>query len=130
MDTDFPELEQPQKELHTHFLEMSFVAVECQHENREQEKRQEQFGAVNRKPCPCPCTFLIKIKLLTFTHSIGLLLHGDTGGSVTATGNDQSAIPRFLSQGAIYRAVTGESLRLPCHIENAGKKKTQNPWFD
>lgn len=45
---------------------------------------------------------------------------GESGAKVNAVGS--KVIPRFLSKGAIYRAVTGDSLSLPCHVENAGKQ--------
>lgn len=32
-----------------------------------------------------------------------------------------TATPRFLSRGHTYRAVVGETLTLPCEVENLGK---------
>lgn len=35
-----------------------------------------------------------------------------------------TAQPKFLSQGHTYRAVVGETLTLPCEVENLGKFRT------
>ncbi len=48
-----------------------------------------------------------------------------------------TAAPRFLSRGHTYRAVVGDTLVLPCEVENLGKwimdpynvKYTQLPYF-
>lgn len=32
--------------------------------------------------------------------------------------------PKFLSQGHTYRAVVGETLTLPCEVENLGEFRT------
>lgn len=45
-------------------------------------------------------------------------LLGDAKSLSSAT---PGALPRFLSRGHTYRAVVGDTLVLPCEVENLGK---------
>lgn len=51
-----------------------------------------------------------------------LLFLSILGNKSLATTSSTSQ-PRFISQGHTYRAVVGESLLLPCEVENIGKRR-------
>ncbi|XP_055853212.1 neurotrimin [Episyrphus balteatus] len=73
------------------------------------------------------CPILIVISFSCFLH-LGLLLTSAEGaistrGSATrpmATSPAVGSLPRFLSRGHTYRAVVGDTLVLPCQVENLG----------
>lgn len=73
------------------------------------------------------CPILIVISLSCFLH-LGLFLTSaeaaiSTRGSATrpmATSPAFGTLPRFLSRGHTYRAVVGDTLVLPCQVENLG----------
>lgn len=55
-----------------------------------------------------------------------LLLAGNNAGQPLAASSTSltAAQPRFLSRGHTYRAVVGDTLVLPCQVENLGKTNT------
>lgn len=42
-------------------------------------------------------------------------------GNKSLATTSSTSQPRFISQGHTYRAVVGETLTLPCEVENIGK---------
>lgn len=58
-----------------------------------------------------------------------LLFLSILGNKSLATTSSTSQ-PRFISQGHTYRAVVGESLLLPCEVENIGKWRPRNVFED
>ena len=53
---------------------------------------------------------------------------GGTSSSKSLTSSSslstQQLVPRFTSRGHTYRAVVGDTLILPCEVENLGKLKS------
>lgn len=45
-------------------------------------------------------------------------------GNKSLATTSSTSQPRFISQGHTYRAVVGETLTLPCEVENIGTSQT------
>lgn len=64
------------------------------------------------------CCLLLLVVLLVPTTDAAISSRGSSSKSVSSSNN--GLVPRFISRGHTYRAVVGDTLVLPCEVENLG----------
>ncbi|XP_017969192.1 opioid-binding protein/cell adhesion molecule homolog [Drosophila navojoa] len=84
-------------------------------------------SSTSRRPRKMNCSILIVISLAWLLHAhcyadAAISNRGNNGGQPLAASSTSltAAQPRFLSRGHTYRAVVGDTLVLPCQVENLG----------
>jgi hypothetical protein len=88
------------------------------------EKNRAQKSIIRRKKKAISynsdCGQFICAKDLNFLPDVHFSFFRFLGNKSLATTSSTSQ-PRFISQGHTYRAVVGETLTLPCEVENIGE---------